>query len=144
MRGDRNKWLCLICRGGPRGRGRLRRRRRVMTGVASDRSQRDAASPPGGARPCCSFALLRRRRIDGRSRRGAFLKPVLDKKPPSAPKVGILCHAAFAPLPLLLSRSGPGSGEGRGVLAGDQQAGEAGRNHQLPGETSQPGRSGEG
>lgn len=43
---------------------------------------------------------------------------------------------------MLLSRTGPGIWEGRRILAGDQQAGKTGWNHQLPGKPIQPRRSG--
>lgn len=144
MRCDRNKWLCLIC--GPQGgvvKAEPWSRRRVMTGVASYRSQRDPASQRSA-----TILLFRSLSLPTLLHRSAeqpqhFFKSVLLIKAVFRLKLEMLCHTAFAPLRLVLSRSGPGIREGRRILAGDQQVGKTGWNHQLPGKISQPGRSGE-
>lgn len=119
------------------------RRRRVMTGVASYRSQWDPASQRSAILllfRSLSLPTLLYRSAEQLQR---FLKSVSLIKAVFSLKLEILCRTAFAPLRLVLSRSGPGIREGRRILARDQQAGKTGWNHQLPGKMLQPGRSGE-
>lgn len=106
-----------------------------MTGVVSYRSQWDPASQR-------STAILLPRSLSVSAD-----APLLITRAAAASFQFLLIIPAFtlklevvSPhlIILVLSRSGPGIREGRRILAGDQQEGKTGWNHQLPGKISQP------